>query len=343
MLAEREAKILNIIVEYYIKNGEPVGSSYIASHYKERDRFLSSATIRNIFKKMEDKGLIEKTHLSSGRIPTKKGLRVYLENLVSDFKEKSTGFESNFLSNSLNICKSNDLIENLENYADILEKETGAVSLLVLPDFFTTKIKRIDFIKLSDKKILVVIVSTNNLFRESIIEVPYSVTYGELAMASNFININFSGLTLFEIKKRLQNSIRDGLAQLNNVAQKVVKLVYENLDKVYEEENGIIIKGLSNLLDDRYVKELRVLKTLIENFEKRKNLYQLIVSYIDQELTVNLDFPAENFSFIISTYSFAGGGKGAFGLVGPLRMNYKKNISIMRHITHTMIEQMFIK
>ncbi len=341
MLTGRETKILNIIVEYYIEKGKPVGSSFIASHYSEKGKFLSPATIRNIFKNMESKGLLEKTHLSSGRIPTKEGFRIYLENLVEGFKNKNIA-ETEFIK-GLGIKHGKDLLSNLEAYAELLEKETGVVSLLLLPDFFTTRIKSIDFIKISDKKVLVVIVSVNNLYREAVIEMPYSVGYQDLIAASNYINLNFSGLTLFEIKKKLFNSIREGLVQLNSVAKKAIKLAYENLDKVYEEENGIIIKGISNILDDRYIKEVRVLKTLMENFEKKKNLYHLISGYINKELTVSLDFPAENFSFIISTYSIPGGSKGAFGLVGPLRMNYKKNISIMKQITRSMIEQMFVK
>ncbi|WP_201328001.1 heat-inducible transcriptional repressor HrcA [Thermotomaculum hydrothermale] len=341
-MSEREAKILNIIVEYYIKKGEPVGSSFLASHYSEKGKFLSSATIRNIFKKMEEKELIEKTHLSSGRIPTKKGLKVYLENLINDFKSKGDKIDKSF-TQKINILAGRDLISNLETYAEILEKETGVVSLLLLPDLFTTKIKRIDFVQLSPEKILAIIVSVNDFYRETILEMPYPVNYQQLIAAANYINMNFSGLTLFEIKKRLLNSIESGLNQLNNVAKNIVKLAYENIDRIYGEENSIIIKGLSNILDERYVKEVRVLKSLMENFEKKKDIYHLITSCINKELAFNLDFPAENFSLIVSSYSVVGGGKGAFGLVGPLRMNYKRNISIMRQITHSIIEQLFVK
>ena len=126
MLTEREAKILNIIVEYYIKKGEPVGSSFIASYYNENGKFLSSATIRNIFKKMENKGFIEKTHLSSGRIPTKEGFKIYLENLVENFKNKNV-VEADFVKR-LDIQKGKDIFSNLEAYAEVLERETGAVS-----------------------------------------------------------------------------------------------------------------------------------------------------------------------------------------------------------------------
>ncbi len=341
MLTEREAKILNIIVEYYIKNGEPVGSSYISSRYRENGRSLSSATIRNIFKKMESKGIVEKTHLSSGRVPTKTGFKLYLSRLIQDFKNNN--IKSAELGEISSIHANKDLMSDLEGYAEILERETGAVSLLLLPDFFTARIKRIDFVKLSEKKVLAVIVSVNNIFRETVVEMPYAVSYRELLTASNYINLNFSGLTLFEIKKNLLNSMKNGLNRLNDTVTNIIKIAYENLNKVDEEDGGIIIKGLSNILDERYVKEVRILKNLIENFEKKKNLYHLIAGYINSELTINLDFPVENFSFIISSYSVAGGGKGAFGLVGPLRMDYKKNVSIMRHITHTMIEQMFVK
>lgn len=340
MLTEREAKILDIIVEFYIRKGEPVGSSYISSHYNEKGRFLSPATIRNIFKKMEGKGLIEKTHLSSGRVPTKKGFRVYLENLIEDFKNKNT-LEKNLLR-ELRFNRG-DLMSDLEGYAEVLEKETGAVSFLLLPDFFTTKIKRIEFVKLSERKVLAVVVSVNNLFRESVIEMPYTVSHDDLVVASNYLNHKFSGLTLFDIKKRLFDSIKEGVSQLNDMAKRVIKLAYQNIEKISQEENGLIIKGLPNILDDRYIKEVKVLKTLMENFESKKKFYQLIAGYINKELTVNLDFPAENFSFIISTYSITGGSKGAFGLIGPLRMDYRKNISIMKEITHSMIEQMFVK
>ncbi len=342
MLKDREDKILNLIVEYYIKKGEPVGSSFIASHYSEDGKFLSSATIRNIFKQMENKGLIEKTHHSSGRIPTKKGLKKYLDNLAEEFRTGNINLDFD-LQTKLSFSATNDLMTDLETYVEILERETSAVALLILPDLFSTKIKRIDFLKLSDRKILAVIVSVNNLFKESIIEMPYPVSYQDLITASNYINLNFSGMTLFEIKKKLLNSIEDGLAQLNNVAKRVVKLAYENIDKIYQDEDSIIIKGLHNVLDEKYVKEIKVLKSLIENFEKKKNLYRLILNYINKELAVDLDIPAENFSFIISTYSVAGGAKGAFGLVGPIRMDYRKNITIMKKISYSMIEQMFIK
>ncbi len=342
MLKDREDKILNLIVEYYIKKGEPVGSSFIASHYSEDGKFLSSATIRNIFKQMENKGLIEKTHHSSGRIPTKKGLKKYLDNLAEEFRTGNINLDFD-LQTKLSFSATNDLMTDLETYVEILERETSAVALLILPDLFSTKIKRIDFLKLSDRKILAVIVSVNNLFKESIIEMPHPVSYQDLITASNYINLNFSGMTLFEIKKKLLNSIEDGLAQLNNVAKRVVKLAYENIDKIYQDEDSIIIKGLHNVLDEKYVKEIKVLKSLIENFEKKKNLYRLILNYINKELAVDLDIPAENFSFIISTYSVAGGAKGAFGLVGPIRMDYRKNITIMKKISYSMIEQMFIK
>ncbi len=342
MLKDREDKILNLIVEYYIKKGEPVGSSFIAAHYNEDGKFLSSATIRNIFKQMENKGLIEKTHHSSGRIPTKKGLKKYLDNLAEEFRSGNINMDFD-LQTKLSFSGTNDLMTDLETYVEILERETSAVALLILPDLFSTKIKRIDFLKLSDRKILAVIVSVNNLFKESIIEMPYPVSYQDLITASNYINLNFSGMTLYEIKKKLLNSIKDGLTQLNNVAKRVVKLAYENIDKIYQDEDSIIIKGLHNVLDEKYVKEIKVLKSLIEHFEKKKNLYRLILNYINKELAVDLDIPAENFSFIISTYSVAGGAKGAFGLVGPIRMDYRKNITIMKKISYSMIEQMFIK
>lgn len=339
---QREKGILNCIVDYYIKKGEPAGSVYVASVYTENGRKLSSATIRNIFKKMEEEGLIEKTHLSSGRIPTKKGLQIYLENLIEDFKRKNISHD--FLKEkNFDRFFGNDLRDTLEGFTELLEKKTGAVALLFLPDFFTTKVKRIDFILLSPGRVLVVVVSSNNLFREAVIKVPKNVGYHDLVAASNFINMNFSGLTLFEIKKKLLKSLEDGIGQLDKLSNRVVNLAYQSLDNLYREENGIIIKGLSNILNDEYIKEVKTLKKLIENFERKKNLYKIIEEYINSELSVSLDFPAENFSFIISSYSVPGGAKGAFGLVGPLRMNYRENISLMRMVTHSFIEQMFIK
>jgi len=340
VLTERERGVLNCIVDYYINKGEPAGSVYVASVYRENGKKLSSATIRNVFKKMENDGFIEKTHLSSGRIPTKKGLKIYLEGLIDDFKNNT--LLDNFGGQSFGNFFGSDLRDTLEGFTEFLEEKTGAVALLFLPDFFTTKVKRIDFVLLSPGRVLVVVVSSNNLFREAVIKVPENVGYHDLVAASNFINMNFSGLTLFEIKKKLLKSLEDGLGQLNKLSNRVVKLAYQSLDNLYNEENGIIIKGLSNILNDDYIKEVKTLKKLIENFERKKNLYKIIEEYINSELSVNLDFPAENFSFIISSYSVPGGAKGAFGLVGPLRMNYRKNISLMRMITHSFIEQMFI-
>ncbi len=341
MINERESGILNILVEYYIEKGEPVGSTYISSVYREKGKTLSPATIRNVFKEMEKKGLITKTHLSSGRVPTKKGLSLYLESLVESFKRLKV---ETYKTEKVLFEKRLDVRTNLEMLADFLKDETGVASILVLPDFYTMKIKRINFVKLSNKKVLVVVVSANNLFRETIIDLPFEVDYNDLITASNYINLNFSGLTLFEIKKRLLNSIESGLTQLNNAVSKVIKVAYDNLDNLYAgKEDGLIIKGLYNLFDGEFLKHAELLKQLLKSFEKKRSIYELISKLIDKELAVSIDFPASDFSFILSTYSLAGGSKGAFGLIGPLRMNYKKNIALMRHVSRKMIEQMIIQ
>ncbi len=339
---DREFRILSYIVEYYIKTGQPVGSSSVATRYFEKGKNLSSATIRNVFKNMEKKGWITKTHLSSGRIPTKKGFRIYIENLLNEFNNLKN---RDILDSSSIIIRRMDTTSMLFEMAELLEKKTGVLSLVLFPDLLNSKVKRINFVSLSDRKILVLLVATNNMYRESIVEVDRPVAYHDLVAASNYLNRNFSGLTLFEIKKKLLELLKKGISQINHEANRIIKLVYENIDRIYnsEKEGGIIIKGLSNLLNKEYIKEIDVLRDLVENLEQKRYLYEIISNLLDRELSVSLDFPVENFSFIISPYSVIGGAVGALGLVGPLRMDYRKNIRIVKSITHSIVERMFIQ
>lgn len=341
-LTKRQLNILSIIIENYSKTGEPVSSDFISKHYLENDKSLSSATIRNEMSFLEEKGFLEKLHVASGRIPSKIGYCLYVDNLKNNYcKLKSKAFLEEKLSKF--IVNSKDTKTMLENHLEFLTEETGLASVLLLPDFFSLKMSRVEFVRLGNKKLMVVLISTSGLYRQVIVESEKDFVYEELVRVSNYINKNYFGLNLYEIKKILLKKMQSNINEMDNVTKNLLYSSYNYFQAISNDENNnLIVKGISKLFSEK-ISNISTLHKLVESFEQKKQIINLISNCLDSDVSVIIeDGLAENLSFIVSPYRLESGMTGAFGLLGPMSMDYKYLMSTMKCLTDNIIEKIIM-
>jgi len=338
LLTQRELNILNLIIEHYSRSKVPVGSSLIAKLYIENGKSLSSATIRNVMYSMEEKGVLEKTHCSSGRVPSKTGYCVYVDNLKQNYQFIKSSTD---LGEKLNnfILNAQDTKTLLLKHLEFLSEETGLATILLLPDFFSLKLSRIEFVRLSAKKLLVVLISTSGLHRQVVVNSDKPVSYDDVVAIGNYINKNYFGLSLFDIKKTILGKMQKNLKEMDVVSRKLLLASYSCFQAMEADDaNSLIVKGMANLFDED-IKDISELHRLVKEFEQKKNIVEIISGCLDSDVSViiNNDF-ADNLSFVISPYGLESGMKGAFGLVGPLNMDYRKVLATMKTLTENIIE-----
>jgi len=336
-LTYREQQILNIVIEHYSKTSIPVSSVYISSRYREDGRLLSSATIRNTMSTMAGKGVIEKTHHSSGRIPSNLGYCLYVENLKNNYNS----LESSHYLEKLHKYTSSavDTRSLLMKHLDFLSDETGFATLLLLPDFFSLKLMRIEFIQLSKKRLMIILISTSGLHRQVMLKSETPIVYEEIVAVGNYINKNYYGYNLYDIKRSILRQMQSHLDKMSEVSYKLLLASYSCVQAMDVEENSnLIVKGIANLLGND-LKDVSALHRLVESFEQKKQIIDIISKCLDTNVSVIIDNDfADDLSLVVSPYGLESGMKGAFGLVGPRTMDYRNIMATMKCLTENVIE-----
>ena len=340
-LNERLQNILLYVINEFIKTGEPVGSRTISKKYNVN---LSPATIRNIMADLEDMGLLTQPHTSAGRIPTKDGLKFYVNTLINfckvpDLLKKEI---DNFFSNSdLNIQSV------LSNITDFLSNITNYIGVVVSPDIKKLKLKHIEFVRLNDRQILVIVVNELGQVENKIIELKKeSISQLQLDKLSQYINNKYSGKDLVEIKNEILKEIEYLKSNFNS---KVTEIVDKFADLKWEEnaEKEVIVKGLNKLLESDAVKsDFSRLKSFIKIFEEKSQLLEILDKTFKSpgiQIYIGANTPyLEDMSIITSTYSKGDTVLGALGIIGPLRMKYEEIIPLVDY-TSKLISSLFEK
>ncbi|MDR1234352.1 MAG: heat-inducible transcriptional repressor HrcA [Holosporales bacterium] len=323
---KRYIEIFKKLVDIYIETGEPVGSRMIS---KTLPNPLSPATIRNVMSDLEDLGILCSEHTSSGRKPTDKGWRLFVNVLVeaADISEIERRAISELKDNSTG--KSIEAI--LERATDILSGLSNCVSLIMTPTE-NSKIKHIDFVLLNPGRAIVVIVTENGFVENRLIEVPLNVSSSVLDQATRYINSKLPGMTLDEIRSRIQDQVHcheDGIDKLTqNIIDSGIEIIREN------DEGNVIVKGHSNLVS--HTGEINDLKNLMKKLDEKKTLKTILdQSIVGQGIQVFIGSETKMFeisgcSMIVSPYSDTNKNLvGAIGVIGPSRMKYDRVITLV--------------
>ena len=320
-ISEREKLVLNAIVDYYLTVGDTIGSRTLVKKYGIE---LSSATIRNVMADLEDMGFIEKTHTSSGRIPTDMGYKYYLTELLK--VEKITQEEIENISNVYN--RRVDELENiLKQTSTLLSKLTNYAGIAVEPKPDNTKVDRVELVYIDEYLIMAVIVMEDRRVKTKNIHLPYPITKDEVDKK------------VVELNDKIKN---------NEIAiNDIEKFFTESSDIIYEyddedELSKYFINNLPGVLKDRDIEEVT---DVIEFFNERKDIRDLFEKLIEQKAKENSKTNVnvilgdelgikelEDFSFVYSIYNL-GGAQGIIGVMGPNRMAYSKTMGLINHVS----------
>ncbi len=325
MLDRRAQILLKTLVERYIVEGQPVGSRAL-SRYSGLE--LSPATIRNIMSDLEDLGFISSPHTSAGRIPTPRGYRIFVDTLLTIKpleQVEMTQIEGNLHPDNPQrlISTASQLLSQLSHFAGVVAS----------PRRKNAAFRHIEFLALSDKRILLIIVTPDGNVQNRILFTEKTYAPAQLTMAANFLNQNYAGLTFDDIRRRVQ----DELKQLHQDMTALMTAALEAGDQALNEtSDNYVISGEKNLLDSTdLASNMARLRELFDLFDKKTMFVQIldmstraqgVQIFIGGESGASL---LDECSVVTAPYSVDGQVVGTVGVIGPTRMAYERVIPIV--------------
>ncbi len=322
MLDSRARLLLKALVERYIADGHPVGSRTLS---KASGLELSPATIRNVMSDLEDMGLIVSPHTSAGRIPTARGYRLFVDTMLTTQRDPFSA-----AAHMARIAPDQPQ-KVISNAAHMLSSLSQFVGVVMAPRR-TSVFKHIEFLRLSEKRFLVIIVSPDGDVQNRVIFTEADYTASQLVEASNFLNSHYAGMAIEEVRERLKNEVEALRGEIAALMQEAVLVSSEAI----ESRDEVVVSGERNLLAiSDFSSDMGNLRKLFDLFEQKAQLMRLLdVSsraegvriYIGGESQV---IPYQELSVVTAPYEVDGQVVGTLGVIGPMRMPYEKMIHIV--------------
>ena len=318
---DRANALLKALIERYIADGQPVGSRTLSKMFE-----LSPATIRNVMADLEDQGLIQSPHTSAGRIPTPKGYRLFVDRLLAVQRFQVLPPEEirallPAAEPSRAVSAAASLLSNLSQFAGV-----------VLAPRRSQVFRQIEFIRLSDRRVLLIIVTPDGDVQNRILFVSRDYSEQELLEASNFFNQHFAGMSFDAVKM----AIKDELSSLQADISRLMQAAVEAGTASDGTDDNVVISGESKLLDiSDIASDMQRLRRLFSLFEQKTDLLQLLdVSTRAQGVQIYIGgdsrlVPMEDVSVITAPYGVDGKIVGTLGVIGPSRMAYERVIPIV--------------
>ncbi|WP_347549532.1 heat-inducible transcriptional repressor HrcA [Pseudalkalibacillus hwajinpoensis] len=325
MLTERQLFILQLLINDYIQTAEPVGSRTIS---KREDVTFSSATIRNELADLEEMGYIEKTHSSSGRVPSEKGYRFYVDHLLSPpilSKNDVNNIQSLFAERMVEVEKV------IQQSAGILSELTQYTSIILGPEVFETKLRQVQIIPLSKDTAVVILVADSGHVENRTMKIPPSVSMSDIEKVVNIMNERLKDVPLISLKstmmKEMATVLKKHIENYNQVNTMLENLfLYTNAEKVY-------YGGKTNILTQPEFKDIDKVRLLLNTFEQDDVMYNVLRPQkkgIEVKIGQENDLEAmQNCSIVTADYFIEGKRMGSIALLGPTRMEYHRSMSIL--------------
>jgi len=322
---KRAQILLKTLVEHYISDGQPIGSRTLLQH---SGLDVSPATIRNVMSDLEQLGFIASPHTSAGRVPTQKGYRLFVDSLLTVQPLGSQAVQQ--LKSGLSSPNPNELINSA---ADMLSQLTQFAGLVMIPKRKRIAFKHLEFLPLSEKRILVIIVTSDGNVQNRIILADKPYAPSELTQASNYFNSHYAGQTFEEVQQNLHQELQQMQSDMNRLMSAALAA---SSAQAKGDKEGVIIAGERNLLQvDELSTNVTSLRKLFELFERRTSLMQLLDNSQHAE-GIQIFIGGESgylaldeCSMITAPYEADGQVVGTLGVIGPTRMAYERVIPIV--------------
>ncbi|SFE28673.1 heat-inducible transcriptional repressor HrcA [Alteribacillus iranensis] len=329
MLTERQLFILQAIIDGYIQSAEPVGSRSIS---KRQDVNYSPATIRNDMADLEEMGYLEKPHSSSGRIPSEKGYRHYVDHLLLPHRLSSKEIEN---MKSLFAKDFLQVEEVVKQSATILSELTSYASIVLGPEIFESKLKQVQIIPLNNQTAVAILVTNTGHVENQTVSLPDTLDGSDLEKITNILNDKLKNVPLYQVQKKMEEEVGALLKRHIKSYKDAMFFTEETLQKSSQEK--VFYGGKTNLLFQPEFRDIEKVRTIFTLLEEDDTVQELLKPEHDG-LTIRIGQENDNVAFenctiISAAYSFNGRPVGTVGIVGPTRMEYPRVIGIIDHLS----------
>ena len=329
-LNERAQHLLRVLVESYIRDGQPVGSRSLS---RESGLQLSSATIRNVMADLEELGFVASPHTSAGRIPTDKGYRFFVDSLLKVQPLEAAAVAEIERQFEAVRDSGKDLVSTI---SQLLSSVTRLAGVVTLPRATQASITQIEFVGLSENRVLVVLVYGEREVQNRIIQLERHYSPDELRRASNFLNDQFRGRSLDEVRQEILRQLSETRAHMNQAMVDAISMAQHVFEAgAPDGELEYVIKGETNLMSLAELSSVERLRRLFEAFnEKRDFLHLLDHSLRAEGVQIFIGHESgyrilDDCSVVTAPYGSPGSAFGVLGVIGPTRMAYERVIPIV--------------
>ena len=334
---DRKAIILKAIIKNYMETGEPVGSRTIS---KLPELNLSSATIRNEMSDLEDMGYILQPHTSAGRIPSDKGYRFYVDEILREKEIATEAFKD------LMFKKVDRLETLLKQLAKIIARDTNYAAMISGPSIHSNKVKFLQLSKIDKFKLLLVTVAEGNIINNKIIDIDSEISESEILNLNLLINTSLNGLTVEEINLSIMNKLRTDAGVYGDIVDKVLREVAA-VFKSATDNLEIYTSGTTNIFKYPDISDRENASQLVNAFEEKDKLKEILAGvndddnegirvYIGNEVPIS---DMRDLSVVTANYEIGEGLRGSIGIVGPKRMDYEKVLKTIKTVMASLDEQ----
>jgi len=327
ILNERAQHLLKTLVQYYIREGQPVGSTTLL---RESRLELSSATVRNVIADLERLGLVRSPHTSAGRIPTVEGYRMFIDNLITVKPMEDLEIEKI----KLQLKSGADTTRLVESTSNLLSALTRMAGVVMLPNREEFHFRHVEFVSLSDRRVLAIMVFDKGEVQNRIIATDRSYSQQELVHIANFLNMELIGKGVNQVRERLLRQMRDAKDHMDKIMLSAIDIAQKAFE-AEPPEHDFVLAGETNLMKYEDMANITRLRQLFDAFNEKRGILHIL----DQTLRApgvqifignESGYEAlDDCSVVTATYSDGDKVLGALGVIGPTRMAYERIISVV--------------
>ncbi|SDK37466.1 heat-inducible transcriptional repressor HrcA [Natronincola ferrireducens] len=329
-LNDRKIKILQAIIRDYIQTAEPVGSRSLSKKY---DLGVSPATIRNEMSDLEELGYLTQPHTSAGRIPSDKGYRLYVDNLmeikmIADLQRKN-------IKNNL-LRQFGEAEQLLQYSSKIISQFTNYTSLVLTPQIRENKIKHIQLVPIDTENIIAVMVTDTGIIKNPLITMAEGIEYHRLEKVSNLLNKKLQGMTIKDMEGKMLQELKKELFEFNNIIHAVVPKIFSVLEGIEDAE--LFLSGTTNIFNFPEFNDVLKAKSFLSMLEQKETISNIISSSREDGITVSIGSEnnyqeAKECSLVTATYKVNGNIVGRLSVIGPTRMDYSNVVGTLNQIS----------
>lgn len=334
---DRGQHLLRALIQRYIRDGQPVGSRTLS---KDSGLKLSPATIRNVLSDLEDMGLVSAPHTSAGRVPTPQGYRMFVDTLVR-YRQPGDGDIERIRRQLKGDYENAGAL--VSTVSSMLSDFTSMAGVVTVPRAPKVALRQIEFLPLSEKRILVILVVNDTEVQNRILYTDRNYTASELQQAQNFINEHYAGTDLHTVREKLLNDLDQTRDSMNQAMHDIISVAHAAMDKAEHPDEGYVLAGETNLMSFAELSDVETLRRLFDAFSHKR----LILDLLDR--SINADgvriFIGEesgcgildDCSVVTAPYRVDDDTIGVLGVIGPTRMAYDRVVPIV-DVTARMLE-----